>query len=130
MAAHSIHVSKMVPKKYRLQALLHDASEAYLCDIPAPFKALLPDYKELERKIMQAVAEKLEFSLPLHESVKTADAVALYLERRDLFTHPVLDDVPKVSCRYKTPWDFEHWCSLKDETVEDEFKNLYYAYKY
>lgn len=38
--------------------LLHDAAEAYLSDIPAPAKKLLPDFKRLEKRIYRVIAEK------------------------------------------------------------------------
>jgi hypothetical protein len=38
-----------------LRTLLHDASEAYLRDLPRPLKGLLPDYKLLEAKMQQLV---------------------------------------------------------------------------
>lgn len=37
--------------------LLHDASEAYLGDMPAPFKLLMPDYCELERNLQFQIYE-------------------------------------------------------------------------
>src|SRR5271156_4912831 len=36
VAEHSRNVAKLVPAHMKLQALLHDASEAYLCDIARP----------------------------------------------------------------------------------------------
>lgn len=38
VAEHCWLLSKAVPKEYQLEALLHDASEAYTSDIPRPFK--------------------------------------------------------------------------------------------
>ena len=38
---HSLAVASLVTPEYKLQALLHDATEAYICDIPSPLMALL-----------------------------------------------------------------------------------------
>ena len=35
-------------RKIQLACLLHDASEAYLCDLTRPVKAELPRYREIE----------------------------------------------------------------------------------
>lgn len=41
VAEHSVHVSLRVPKKFAKAALLHDAAEAYMHDIPRPLKRFL-----------------------------------------------------------------------------------------
>jgi uncharacterized protein len=121
VAAHSIHVSRMVPKEFQLQALLHDGSEAYFCDIPAPFKALLPDYKKIETKLMTAIAHAFDFTMPLDKSVKDADAAVLYLERKALFTHPVKNDVIRAVPAIKVDWNFNRWAAMSPPKLEQEF---------
>jgi hypothetical protein len=67
-------------------ALMHDASEAYLIDLPSPIKRhpdLRAPYKELENRVQAVIAEALE--LPeLNEaelcSIEWADLVALQVE--------------------------------------------------
>lgn len=61
-------------------ALLHDASEAYLCDIPKPIKEKLPEYKKLEHQVMTLIANKYGFEYPLNSRVKKADEQALEFE--------------------------------------------------
>ncbi|MFC4230550.1 hypothetical protein ACFOW1_01520 [Parasediminibacterium paludis] len=60
-----------------LQALMHDASEAYLMDIPTPIKAHLPDYKAIENNLMKVIAAKFGFDYPLSKAVKEADTLML-----------------------------------------------------
>lgn len=92
VAQHSYILSYHVPERDALWGLLHDASEAYLVDLPKPIKAnsaLGAYYKEIENKIMAAVCER--FGLPLEEpaSVKEADGRMLTTEKRDLMIRTV-----------------------------------------
>lgn len=80
VAQHCCMVASHVTDEYKLAALLHDASEAYLGDMPSPFKKLMPDYKEHENRLMQVVAEKYGFDYPLHKSIKAADYKMLGVE--------------------------------------------------
>lgn len=86
VAQHSILTSYLAPYPYALAALLHDASEAYICDIPRPVKELLPDYKLLEDEVMSVIREKFLKYDPImgldlhHRWVKFADNAALATE--------------------------------------------------
>lgn len=81
VAEHSINVARLVPDRYKLQALLHDATEAYLCDIPTPFKAMMPEYKNMEAHLWRAISARFGVAYDLHPSVKKADATMLMTER-------------------------------------------------
>jgi hypothetical protein len=56
-----------------LWALLHDASEAYLVDIPRPVKPYLGGYKEAEAKVMAVVAERFGLAADMPAVVHDAD---------------------------------------------------------
>lgn len=80
VAQHSIDCANRVARQHKLAALLHDASEAYLGDIPTPLKTILYGYKKIEDTFMDVIAKKFGFKYPLHESVKTADKQCLESE--------------------------------------------------
>lgn len=84
VAAHSLHVAHRALPQHKLCALLHDASEAYLCDIPTPIKARIPQYKEIEEKVMQAIAQKLGFVWPMPQAVKDIDKLVLEWEWKNI----------------------------------------------
>ena len=100
VAQHCVHVSELVPFEHRLWALLHDAPEAYLVDLPRPIKhspGIGEEYQAVEANLMRVICRR--FGLPFSEpaSVKRADEVMLETERRDL--HPrgrwTMDVVPR-----------------------------------
>ena len=77
---HSIACARLVSKENKLAALLHDASEAYMLDIPTPIKNRLPDYKKYEHALMLKIAEKFGFDYPLNKELKDADRKMLETE--------------------------------------------------
>jgi len=80
VAQHSVWVAARVPAEHRLAALLHDASEAYIGDMPSPFKKMMPEYKEIEERLMQAIFKKFGLEYPLHPCIKEMDMQALDME--------------------------------------------------
>jgi len=63
VAQHSMLVADILynmtsDKKIALCGLLHDAAEAYIGDIVAPFKNKLPFVKEVESRIMSRILDK------------------------------------------------------------------------
>lgn len=69
VAQHSLAIMKEIKKvnhspRLQLIGLLHDASEAYLCDVPRPLKPFLPGYVEWEGKIMDAVWQAFKIDPP------------------------------------------------------------------
>jgi hypothetical protein len=86
VAEHSIRVAELVSTENKLAALLHDASEAYLVDLPSPIKnysEIGRHYKIAEQALMETIAKRFSFVLNLPE-VETADKQMLCIEARDL----------------------------------------------
>lgn len=95
VAEHSLHVAALVPDELSLNALLHDASEAYLADLARPIKkadGLGTIYLEVEARLQAAIAVRFGISEdPLsHAEVKEADERMLWAEAKTLL--PVLGE--------------------------------------
>jgi len=88
VAQHSVLVSYICDSEDALWGLLHDASEAYLVDVPRPLKrsGKFDAYIEFEHQMQEAICRR--FGLPLQEppSVKKADTILLATEARDLMS--------------------------------------------
>ena len=68
-------------KSHPLEALLHDATEAYLGDVPKPAKLLCPEYQFAENRLAVAIGKRFGVTLhPLPAEVKTVDEQLLFSE--------------------------------------------------
>jgi hypothetical protein len=89
---HSIHVEWLLREAgitdtdTLLWGILHDASEAYLPDVPRPIKSDMPGFKAIEERVMRAVAERFGLTWPEPSEVKIEDTRILLMEKRDLMT--------------------------------------------
>lgn len=73
-----------------LLGLLHDASEAYLLDIPSPLKGMYPGYREAEHRLLTCIIgaiTPLPYAGELPAVVEECDKAMLRPERRDLLPH-------------------------------------------
>jgi len=86
VAQHSFLCATHAPEPLKLTALLHDASEAYLVDVPSPIKQFLPVYQEMEDRLMQIIAKKFGFEYPLAKRVVEIDKMMLKREWKQLMT--------------------------------------------
>lgn len=88
VAEHSILMAKMMRQQngndsvLSRWALLHDASEAYVVDIPRPAKRQLTEYMVIEDAIQRAVAVRFDLPWPIPQAVHEADHGILSLELR------------------------------------------------
>lgn len=109
VAQHSVMCAMRVNfMEDKRAALLHDASEAYMLDIPTPIKAKLPDYKIYEANLMAKIAEKFGFEFPLSKEVKRVDEEMLHLE----WEHLVINQEKFFPC-------------LTSEVAKQQFLEMY-----
>lgn len=100
VAQHCVEASHFVPQEYALEALMHDASEAYLGDVSTHLKSLLPEYKVLEHEVEAAISLQYDLAFPLPDCVKEADMFMLAAE--------------KTAFLGETVYDSEEWQSVRD----------------
>ena len=109
-------------RRVALACLVHDASEAYMSDVPRPFKKELPQYVRAEEKLLDMIYEKfLGKSLSAEEKrlVRQVDDTMLYYDMLELLGEKVADTAPdiKIELSYRVrPF----------EEVEREFLDLYH----
>lgn len=102
VAEHSLRVAEILPARYRLWGLLHDAHEAYCGDVVRPLKRRLriratdgttdercyPDFQHYELQLQALIAARFELVLPMPAEVGDADDILLATEARDLLLPP------------------------------------------
>lgn len=111
VAQHCVLVSQLVPQKYRLHALLHDAAEAYYGDMVQPLKylPLNGSYRDHQDMMQARIFEKFGLGMlpddDCREAIHRADLVMLATERRDLM-------IPE-----STPWPVLHGIEARAMTI-------------
>lgn len=112
IAQHSLLVLRLVSPiarqlggdkglQLRRCALMHDAAEAFVHDIVTPLKRQLPEYRKIEARLEQRLANRFGWSWTAfrRDLVKLADLQALAIERRDLVGRtdpwPILDRIDR-----------------------------------
>jgi 5'-deoxynucleotidase YfbR-like HD superfamily hydrolase len=118
VAQHCVHVSEYIAMcrgsiRDQFVGLLHDATEAYLTDMPSPAKALMPEYVKLERSIWVRISHKYlgEVIDPLPPIVKQADQALLVAEAWDSFEYPPLENWTDKYCD-RANFDIVPWPEL------------------
>jgi len=112
VAQHSVLVSQLVPPQDAFWGLLHDASEAYLCDLPRPIKRdrQMSAYRIAEDRMMLAVCRRFGLRFEMPRSVEEADRVLLATEFRDVTSVDDLDWIREecgaepLANYFITPW--------------------------
>jgi len=86
VAQHCVLVSYICDEKDALHGLLHDASEAYLVDVPRPLKrsGKFDAYLEMENHLQTMIYRRFDLEVEEPAGVKRADTILLATEARDL----------------------------------------------
>lgn len=104
-----------------LAALLHDASECYMSDVPSPFKKSLTDYLKQEEKLLEVIYIKyLGSALSMEEEMKlkSIDNDLLWYDLKYLLGETPAEPEPviHISVDYTVP---------PFKTVEEEYLKLF-----
>lgn len=85
-------MAELLGYSYREQLLvfLHDFTEAYVSDCPAPLKKFLPEFAVIEERVEHAIYKHVGIAPPTQEEyakIKSIDLSMLVIEMRDLTVH-------------------------------------------
>lgn len=123
VAQHSVYVSHCIEPEFALEGLLHDATEAFLTDIPTPLKRILPDYKRLEQLHEAYVMAHFGLPYPMREEVHVADRRVFAAEVRDLRSHHVEHYAEYLQGIEPFEWFIDPWMPWEAERM---FLERYY----
>lgn len=98
VAQHCILCHMVAEKNDKYNALMHDASEAYLLDMPKPIKMEIPDYIRIENHLMNVLAEKFKFVYPKTPEVERVDHYLLEWEWNILMLNRKDTDFKRIVC--------------------------------
>lgn len=131
VAQHSVIVANIIKdkggdKRDQFHGLMHDATEAYLTDVPTPVKRLLTEYKPIEEKVYACIAQVFGLDPELPDIVHMADGIALATEAEALMINSHLWNLPYEAEDY----DITHLSPIRARRLFlKKFKELYDASK-
>ena len=93
VADHSIRCMAALREKgysaeIQMQALMHDAAEAYIGDVVKPLKDMLPEFLRVEERFEEVLFAKYGMPPELDPIVKEMDMIMLATEKRHLMPGP------------------------------------------
>lgn len=81
VAQHSVFCSMEAGTlQEQFDALMHDATEAYLIDLPRPIKRNIPKYMEIENVLQEKICERYGLTYPLSHRTHEVDNLILQFE--------------------------------------------------
>ena len=114
-------MARGLPRRLALAALLHDASECYMSDVPRPFKKSLPEYQRQEEKLLCIIYEKYlgtGLSAKEEQQLKNIDNDLLWYDLKFLLNEEPPQPKPSVC----VPIDYT---VRPFQEVEDEYRMLF-----
>lgn len=121
VAEHSVLIARWLLQEsgpeIALWGLLHDASEAYLADVPRPLKPHLSGYKTMEARVMTTVCDAYGLPYDMPAEVHEADTRIIadeLVNMKPMDWHKNYDNPLGVPMMYWTP-----------EEAKEEFLNTF-----
>lgn len=91
VAEHCVIMAGFASEPNKLAALLHDAPEAYLVDVPRPIKPYLPNYYAIEARLAECIAERFGLATLTPPEVVELDHRILSDEKAQLMSKAPAD---------------------------------------
>jgi len=129
VAQHSVEVATRLAPELQPYALLHDATEAYLLDLPTPLKQR-PEfafYRQAEADLLAAILRRFGLEPTLPAEVKQMDKRMLLLEKNRLLGKcekpwPTSGELSRLAPAPQYPG----WRPLPPADAKREFLNVFY----
>lgn len=84
VAQHSVILARYMQTELKLEALLHDATEAYVSDINHNLKQAMPEYNLIEQLYRDAIAKRFGLEIIVPYQVAKADRELCHYEAQIL----------------------------------------------
>ena len=86
VAEHCVNASRIVAPRFALEALLHDAREAFIGDVSSPLKRVLPEYRRVDALAHAAIVKAFDVPFVQSAEVTTVDLALLRHEAVSLIS--------------------------------------------
>ena len=125
VAQHSISIFNELKNlkyspKIQLYGLLHDAAEAYICDLPKPIKIYIPQYRKLESKIQKKIWKAFNIPKPTYREykiIKELDVSMMQLEANMLMKNMDINDLSLLNLKAEV-------AHVSSDIIEKEFLEI------
>lgn len=101
VAEHCVLMSEVVSPENALWALMHDAAEAYIVDVPRPVKRQLVGYRDIERHLLTAIAMRFGLTADFDGSLYPTEVA-------DVDTRILLNERNILMPNTVHEWEVEH----------------------